>query len=101
MENTLIFLFIVQYQEVHILPDKLKNSVKGLINIKSDNKCFLWCHIRHLNPLNKNPQRITTADKTIASILIIKILSFLCPKKITAISKKKISALIYFIMKIT
>ena len=32
------------------LPVKLKNPMKGLINIKSnDNKCFLWCHIRHLS----------------------------------------------------
>ena len=31
------------------LPDGLKNPMKGLINIKNnDNKCFLWCHIRHL-----------------------------------------------------
>ena len=31
---------------------KLRNSMKGLINIKNnDSKCFLWCHIRHLNPL--------------------------------------------------
>ena len=35
-----------------VLPDKLKNPMKGLINIKNnDNKCFLWCHNRHLNPL--------------------------------------------------
>ena len=28
------------------LPDKLKNPMKRLINIRSnDNKCFLWCHI--------------------------------------------------------
>ena len=28
------------------LPDKLKNIMKGLINIKNnDNKCFLWCQI--------------------------------------------------------
>ena len=28
------------------LLDQLKNSKKGLINIKNnDNKCFLWCHI--------------------------------------------------------
>ena len=34
------------------LPDKLKNPIKGMINIKiNDNKCFLWCHTRHLNPL--------------------------------------------------
>ena len=32
------------------LPNELKNSRKGLINIQNDdNKCFLWCHIRHLN----------------------------------------------------
>ena len=30
------------------LPDELKNPMKGFINIKkNDNKCFLWCHIRH------------------------------------------------------
>ena len=32
------------------LPSELKNSKKGLINIKNnDNKYFLWCHVRHLN----------------------------------------------------
>ena len=42
------------------LPDKLKNSKKRLINIKNnDNKCFIWCHVRHLNSVSKNPQRIT------------------------------------------
>ena len=46
------------------LPDKLKNPMKDLINIKKiSNKCFLWCHIRHLNPLDKNPQRITKEDE--------------------------------------
>ena len=30
------------------LPNKFKNSMKGLIIIKNiDNKCFLWCHVRH------------------------------------------------------
>ena len=42
------------------LPNKLKNAMKGLINIKNnDNKCFLWCHIRHLNPLKIHPKRKT------------------------------------------
>ena len=32
------------------LPNELKNPMKDLINIKdNDDKCFLWCHIRHLN----------------------------------------------------
>ena len=38
--------------------------MKGLINIKNnDNKCFIWCHIRHLNLLKIHPERITKADK--------------------------------------
>ena len=46
------------------LPDKLKNPMKGLINIKnSDNKCFLCCHIRHLNPLKIHAERIKKVDK--------------------------------------
>ena len=46
------------------LPDKLKNSMKGLINIKNNgSKYFLWNHIRHLNPLKIHPERITKADK--------------------------------------
>ena len=46
------------------LPDELKNSRKGLINIQNDdNKCFLWCHIRQLDLIDKNPQRITKKDK--------------------------------------
>ena len=49
------------YIELH---DKLKNPMKGLINItNNDNKCFLWCHIRHLNPLKIHPERITKVDK--------------------------------------
>ena len=46
------------------LPTELKNPKKGLINIKNkDDKCFRWCHIRHLNPQEKNPQRINKVDK--------------------------------------
>ena len=46
------------------LPDKLKNPMKGLINIKiNGNKCFLWCHIRHLNPLKIHPENISCFKK--------------------------------------
>ena len=46
------------------LPDKLKIPMKGLINIKNnDNKCFLWCHIRHLNLVKSHPERITKEGK--------------------------------------
>ena len=46
------------------LPEELRNSAKGLINLKNqDNECFRWCHIRHLNPQNKHPERIKKCDK--------------------------------------
>ena len=46
------------------LSNELKNPKKGLINIRNnDNKCFLGCHIRHLNSVVKNPQRITKEGK--------------------------------------
>ena len=32
------------------LPAKLNHPMNRLINIQNnDNKCFLWCHVRHLN----------------------------------------------------
>ena len=46
------------------LPTKLRNPKKGLINIRNkDEECFRWCHIRHLNPQKKGPQRIKKEDK--------------------------------------
>ena len=46
------------------LPYELRNSSKGLINMKNeDNECFRWCHIRHLNPQEKYPQRIKKTDQ--------------------------------------
>ena len=60
---------IVQYQPMKgssyiKLPQELRNSAKGLINMKNeDNECFRWCHIRHLNPQAKYPQRIKKSDK--------------------------------------
>ena len=52
------------------LPEELRNSRKGLINIKNDdNECFRWCHVRHLNPIEKNPQRVTQGDKAVAKKL--------------------------------
>ena len=56
--NTLIFQLIDHYQEVFILIYLLKFK-KRLINIRNeDKKCFLWCHVRHINPLNEHPERI-------------------------------------------
>lgn len=37
------------------LPKEFQNPQKGLINIKNDdNECFRWCHLRYLNPQEKN-----------------------------------------------
>ena len=52
------------------LPAELRSPRKGLINIKNkDKKCFLWCHFRHNNLLNKQPERILKNDKKIAEEL--------------------------------
>ena len=49
------------------LPEELRNSMTGLINIKNtDDKCFLWNHVRLLNPLKFHPERITKKDRELA-----------------------------------
>ena len=59
------------------LPKKLQNSKKGLINLKNeDDKCFQWCHVRHLNPQKKDPQRIKLTDKEFAKKLDYSGISF-------------------------
>ena len=68
--NTLTFQFIDLYQEVLDLPVELKSPKQGLINIKNkDEKCFLWCHVRHINPSNEHPERILKTNKKIAEKL--------------------------------
>ena len=62
-------LNIVQYQPMKgssyiKLPQELRNSKKGLINMKNeDNECFRWRHIRHLNPQDIHLERIKKSDK--------------------------------------
>ena len=52
------------------LPTELKHPKEGLINIKNnDQKCFLWCHVRHINPLKEHPERILKTDKIVACSL--------------------------------
>ena len=53
------------------LPKVLNNSMKGLINLKNkDHKCFMWCHVRLINPTNSHPERINKQDK---KLLLIKL----------------------------
>ena len=52
------------------LPGELRHHRKGLINLQNDdNECFRWCHVRHINPIENNPQRITQKDRKIAQTL--------------------------------
>ena len=65
------------------LPVELKSPRKGLINIKNkDEKCFLWCHVRHTNPSKEHPERIKKLTKKLLKKLIIMKLSSLFKKKI-------------------
>ena len=63
------FINVIKYRPLRgysyiPLPEELQNPAKGIINMKNnDNECFRWCHIRHLLPQNKNPQRIKECDK--------------------------------------
>ena len=52
------------------LPVELRSPRKGLINIKNkDKKCFLWCHVTHINPLKEHPERIKKTDKKVTEKL--------------------------------
>ena len=47
---------------------ELRSPKKGLINIKNnDQKCFLWYHVRHINPSKEHPRIIKKVDKRLAS----------------------------------
>ena len=64
------------------LPPELRNSAKGLINIRNyDNECFRWHHIRHLKPQQKDLQRIKNAIKNTLKVWIIPMLPFQWHKK--------------------
>ena len=77
----------------------LRNSMKGFINIKSNNnKCFLWCHTRHLNPLKIHPKRI---KKSMVNDLDYESNELLDSKKdFGRIEKENKFALMCFLMKI-
>ena len=52
------------------LPFRLRSPKKELINIKNnDHKCFLWCHVRLINPVEIHPESITEKDKKLANDL--------------------------------
>ena len=41
------------------LPVELKRPRNKLISIKNkDEKCFLWCHVRHINPPEEHSEKM-------------------------------------------
>ena len=64
------------------LPVELRRLKKLLINIKNnDQKCFLWCHIRHINTIKIHPERITQIDKKLVNDLNYDRIKFPVPKE--------------------
>ena len=67
----------------------LRSPRKGIINIKNkDQKCFLWCHVRHINPSKEHPERIRKIDKKLVKHITN-------PEEITQEDKEFISDLDY------
>ena len=81
------------------LPTELRNPKKGLINIKNkDAECFRWCHIRHLNPQEKDPQRIKKEDKKIINEMNYEGIEFPVSRKHYN-KVEKVLGLMYLVMK--
>ena len=85
--NSYIYSLLIGSRYIE-LSDKLKNPMKGLNSIKNnDNKCFVWCHIRHLNPLKIHLERIKKIDQNMVKDLGYE--SIKCPVSKTNIQKRK------------
>ena len=73
------------------LPAELRSPKKGLINIKdNDQKFFLQCYVRHINPIKIHPEKISRKDKKLVNKLIYDGAEFpVREKKFGKIEKKK------------
>ena len=50
------------------LPAELRSSNKRTNNIQNnEQKCFLWCHVRHINPVKIHPEWITRENKKLVN----------------------------------
>ena len=71
------------------LPVELRSPRKRLTNIKNkDQKCFWWCHVRHINPSKEHPERIRKIDKKLVKHITN-------PEEVTEEDKEFISNLDY------
>ena len=86
---------------IKLLLVELKSPKKGLINIKnSDQKCFLWCHVRHINAVKIYPEKITREDKKLVYGLNYDEIEFPVREKVLGTLKKRTTfASACFVMK--
>ena len=74
-----------------------------MINIQNtdDNECFKWRLVWYLHPADRNPVRITKADKDFSKKLDFRDMKFSVKfRDMHKIEKKNISTLMSFVMKI-
>ena len=85
------------------LPIELRSPKKGLINIKNkDQKCFLWCHVRHINPSKEHPGAIKKVDQRLASNLNYDEIEFSVKEKtLIKLKYRIIFLLMYLAMRIS
>ena len=76
-------VILVSYQNVSCeISCRIKKFKTGLINIKNnDQKCFSWCHVRHIHPIKIHPKRITREDKKLVNDLNHDEIEFLVREK--------------------
>ena len=68
------------------LPECLNISKTDLINLQNEHeKCFMWCHVRHINPQENDSQNIRKNDRGKAKTFNYKDIEF--PVKIKDIGK--------------
>ena len=66
--NTLTFQFTGSFYVK--LPAELRSAKKGLSHIKNeDQKCFLWCYVRHINSVKIHPERIKKEGEILANYI--------------------------------
>ena len=84
--NILKYEALKKYVGTYIeLPEKLQK--RSLINIKNkDNFCFIWCYIRHINPQERNANRIKI-DKKLFTEIYEKLKNFKFPLEINETNK--------------
>ena len=83
------------------LPVELKNPKKELTNIKNkDKKCFLRCHVKHINPAKIHPERIAQKDKEFINDLNYVGIEFpVSEKNLFNLKQKTTFASMFFVMK--